>query len=63
MGGILATHLAQNRPEGVHGLLLLAPTLKLDGWSMPWYSRLLHYVRPTAASGSSSTSPSTSPTA
>jgi hypothetical protein len=21
-------------------------TLKLDGWSMPWYSRLLHYIRP-----------------
>jgi carboxylesterase len=47
MGGILALHLAQNRPEGVHGLLLYAPTLKLDGWSMPWYSRAIHYVRPT----------------
>ncbi len=47
MGGILAIHLARNRPEGVHGLLLLAPTLRLDGWSMPWYSRVLHYVRPT----------------
>src|SRR5581483_8333823 len=46
MGGILAIHLAQQRPEGVHGLLLFAPTLKLDGWSMPWYSRPLHYVRP-----------------
>ena len=46
MGGILATHLAQNRPEAVHGLLLFAPTLKLDGWSMPWYSRVLHYIRP-----------------
>lgn len=46
MGGILATHLAQNRPEEVHGLLLLAPTLKLDGWSMPWYSRFLNYIRP-----------------
>ena len=23
-----------------------APTLKLDGWSMPWYSRVLHYLRP-----------------
>ena len=34
------------RPEGVHGLLLYAPTLKLDGWSMPWYSRVLQYVRP-----------------
>ena len=46
MGGILAIHLARNRPESVHGLLLLAPTLRLDGWSMPWYSRPLHYVRP-----------------
>ena len=46
MGGILAIHLARNRPESVHGLLLFAPTLKLDGWSMPWYSRPLHYVRP-----------------
>jgi carboxylesterase len=46
MGGILAIHLARNRPEGVHGLLLLAPTLRLDGWSMPWYSRAIHYVRP-----------------
>src|SRR6478609_4104179 len=48
MGGILATHLAHNRPDGVQGLLLYAPTLKLDGWSMPWYSRVLPYVRPTA---------------
>jgi carboxylesterase len=47
MGGILALHLARKRPEGVHGLLLFAPTLRLDGWSMPWYTRALHYVRPT----------------
>jgi len=47
MGGILAIHLARNRPDSVDGLLLLAPTLRLDGWSMPWYSRALHYVRPT----------------
>jgi len=46
MGGILAIHLAQNRPDGVHGLLLYAPTLKLDGWSMPWHSFLLQYIRP-----------------
>ena len=46
MGGILAIHLAQNRPAGVHGLLLYAPTLKLDGWSMPWHSVFLQYVRP-----------------
>lgn len=47
MGGILSLHLAQNRPDSVHGLVLLAPTLKLDGWSMPWYSRVVNYIRPT----------------
>lgn len=47
MGCILALLLAQNRPQGVQGLLLLAPALKLDGWAMPWHSRLLQYVRPT----------------
>lgn len=47
MGAILSLHLAQNRPDSVHGLLLLAPTLKLDGWSMPWYSRVVNYIRPT----------------
>jgi carboxylesterase len=46
MGGILALHLAQKRPASVHGLLLFAPTLKLDGWSMPWHSVFLQYVRP-----------------
>jgi carboxylesterase len=46
MGGILALHLAQQRPQGLHGLILFAPTLKLDGWSMPWRSVLLQYVRP-----------------
>jgi carboxylesterase len=46
MGGILALHLAQNRPEEVQGLVLFAPTLKLDGWSMPWHSKILQYVRP-----------------
>jgi carboxylesterase len=46
MGGILALHLAHNKPREVQGLLLFAPTLKLDGWSMPWHSKLLQYVRP-----------------
>jgi carboxylesterase len=46
MGGILALHLAHNRPEEVQGLLLFAPTLKLDGWSMPWHSKILQYIRP-----------------
>ena len=33
-------------PSEVHGLALYAPTIKLDGWSMPWYSALLRLVRP-----------------
>lgn len=47
MGSILALHLAYNRPSTVNGLLLLAPALRLDGWAMPWHSRLLRFVRPT----------------
>jgi carboxylesterase len=46
MGGILGLLLALRRPDAVHGVLLYAPTLKLDGWSMPWYSRALPYIRP-----------------
>ncbi|MGD9805671.1 MAG: alpha/beta hydrolase [Hyphomicrobiaceae bacterium] len=47
MGGILAAQLAQNRPEGVQGLAFYAPTLWLNGWSMPWHSRILRYIRPS----------------
>jgi carboxylesterase len=47
MGSILALHLAHQRPDEVHGLALYAPTLKLDGWAMPWYSFVLRVVRPT----------------
>ena len=47
MGGLLAMHLAHNRPGEVHGLALYAPTLWMNGWSMPWYARILRYIRPT----------------
>jgi carboxylesterase len=47
MGAILAAQLAQNRPEGIQGLAFYAPTLWLNGWSMPWHSRILRYIRPT----------------
>jgi carboxylesterase len=47
MGCMLALHLAYNRPNSVHGLLLYAPALRLDGWAMPWHSRLLRFVKPT----------------
>jgi carboxylesterase len=46
MGALMALHLAHNRPDEVHGLSLFAPTLRLDGWSMPWHSFILRMVRP-----------------
>ena len=45
MGAILALHLAAERPHEVHGTTLFAPTLKLDGWGVPWYSVLFNLVR------------------
>lgn len=48
MGGLLAAHLAHRRPDQVHGLAFWAPTLWMNGWSMPWYARILRYLRPTA---------------
>jgi carboxylesterase len=44
MGGVLALHLAAQRPDQVHGLVLYAPTLWYDGWSTPWYRILLQFA-------------------
>lgn len=41
MGAVLAALLAARQPERVAGLVMLAPTLRYDGWSIPWYSFLL----------------------
>jgi carboxylesterase len=41
MGALLGLHLAAQRPDAVAGLVLLAPTLWFDGWSLPWASFLL----------------------
>ena len=45
MGAILALHLAAERPDKVFATTLFAPTLKLDGWGVPWYSILFNLVR------------------
>ncbi len=45
MGALLALHLAAQRPDRVQGLALFAPTLRLDGWSIPWYARLFGLVQ------------------
>lgn len=40
-GSILALRLAALNPTRIHGLCLFAPTLRYDGWAIPWYSFLL----------------------
>lgn len=44
MGAVLAALLAARQPERVRGLIMLAPTLRYDGWSIPWYSFLLRLL-------------------
>jgi carboxylesterase len=44
-GAVLSLLLAARHPDKVQGLTLLAPTLKLNGWSMPWYTPLLNLAR------------------
>jgi carboxylesterase len=41
MGACLAAQLAAREPDQVDGLVMLAPTLWYDGWSMPWYRFML----------------------
>ena len=36
MGAVLALMLAAERKEDVQGAALYAPTLRLDGWGVPW---------------------------
>ncbi|MFO7298520.1 MAG: alpha/beta fold hydrolase [Pseudomonadota bacterium] len=45
MGAVMALRLAADRPDSVHGAVLYAPTLRLDGWSIPWYARLFRLVQ------------------
>lgn len=44
MGALLALLLAAERPGQVQGAALFAPSLRLDGWGMPWYSHLFSLV-------------------
>lgn len=47
MGAVLAALLAAREPRRVRGLIMLAPTLAYDGWSIPKYSFLLRWVMNT----------------
>ena len=44
LGAILSLMLAADFPNDVAGVACLSPTLFYDGWSVPWYHRLLPLV-------------------
>lgn len=46
-GAVLSLMLAALHPDKVQGTALLAPTLWLNGWLIPWYARLFKLVRHT----------------
>ncbi len=45
MGSILGLHLAANHPDKISGVALFSPTLWINGWAMPWYTKLFSLVR------------------
>jgi carboxylesterase len=47
MGAVLAALLAAREPRRVNGLVMLAPTLVYDGWSIPKYRFLLRLLMNT----------------
>jgi carboxylesterase len=46
MGGLLASMLAADEPKRIDGVIVLAPTLWYDGWTIPWYASLLKLLWP-----------------
>ena len=50
-GAVLALMLAAKNPGKVQATALLAPTLWLNGWMIPWYGRLFRLVRSRAFAG------------
>ena len=45
LGSILGLHLAANNPDKVQGVSLFSPTLWINGWAMPWYTKFFSLVR------------------
>ncbi len=43
-GSVLALEIAARRPKDVQGIALYAPTLWLNGWSVPWYAPFFRLV-------------------
>lgn len=45
LGSLIGLHLAAKNPEKVQGVALFSPTIWIDGWAMPWYTKLFSLVR------------------
>ncbi len=45
LGSIIGLHLAAKNPSKVQGVALFSPTLWINGWAMPWYTKLFSLVR------------------
>ncbi len=45
LGSIIGLHLAAKNPGKVQGVALFSPTLWINGWAMPWYTKLFSLVR------------------
>jgi carboxylesterase len=43
-GAVLSLHLAAEQPDGVQGIIPLAPTLWLNGWMIPYHAYLFRLV-------------------
>jgi carboxylesterase len=43
-GALLALKLAADKPQGLAGTMLFAPTLRPNGWSIPWTFKLFYLV-------------------
>ena len=40
LGSVIGLHLAAKHPDKVQGVALFSPTLWINGWAMPWYTKL-----------------------
>ncbi|MBS0267902.1 MAG: alpha/beta fold hydrolase [Proteobacteria bacterium] len=45
LGSLIGLHLAANNRDKVQGVALFSPTLWINGWAMPWYTKLFSLVR------------------
>ena len=45
LGSVIGLHLAAKHSDKVQGVALFSPTLWINGWAMPWYTKFFSLVR------------------